>query len=286
MKRDVNRRRLIGELRIDPSIAGKRIADILHESMALPNRQIKKVISTRGILLNGRPAHSERLVRSGDHLQVYLPAKEQVKVQAVSMELKVLFEDPWLLVLDKPPGINVHNTRPGEPPALVNGVAHYFQSKGETVTPRPVHRLDRNASGVVLFAKSAEVQTVLTEKWDSDVTRKIYWVLAEGAIDEKKVVETAILGKPAKTIIEPVANYGSFTELRVEIFTGRTHQIRLHLASLGHPVVGDRGSTLSKQIGRRLALHAEMLELVHPVTAERICFVSPPPREAFERIMK
>lgn len=280
----MEKRKVIGEIKVLKEHKGKTVLELMRSELMLANRQIRRVISTRGIRLNGRSVHSEQRVREGDLIRVDLPEAEQVKVEPVCMELNVVFEDSSLLVLDKPPGINIHNTRPGETPALANGVAHYFRARGEIITPRPVHRLDRDASGIVVFAKSAEAQTVLTQRWDTDATQKLYWVLVEGPVETRMTIDAPILGKPALTLVEPLAIYRDVTELRVQIRTGRTNQIRVHLASIGHPVVGDRKNPSSIS-SRRLALHAESLELLHPKTMEKVRFLSPAPREAFRRII-
>lgn len=273
-------RRIIGQMTVGKEDGGRPIIELLREVLALPKRQIKKAIATRGIRLNGRPVHSERRVKAGDYLEVSLPGQEQVKVEPVPMELAILYEDQWLLAVNKPVGINVHNTHPGQPPALANGVAHYFQAKGRAVTPRPVHRLDREASGVVLFAKDSAAQTRLTAAWTGETVRKTYWALVEGALATAGEVRTPIRGKAAHTVYRPLNQHDGYTELAINIYTGRTHQIRIHLAQVGHPLLGDRRyNPGSGFCTNRLALHGEELALVHPVTGEELRLVAPVPRD-------
>jgi 23S rRNA pseudouridine1911/1915/1917 synthase len=283
----MSKRRILGQLQIAEGMAGQKIIDLLRNQLSLSNRQIRKIIATHGIRLNGRVVHSERKVRVGDTIFIDLPDKEQVKVEPVLMDLKVIYEDQWLLSLNKQAGIAVHNTRQGESPSLVNGVVHYFKARGETLTPRPIHRLDREASGIVLFAKDAQTQTRLTEVWNTDQVKKRYWALAEGRVEEAGVVQSMIRGRDAVTFYEPVKLYKGFTELAVEIKTGRTHQIRLHLLDSGHPLVGDRKYNHSSGIrAPRLALHAEVLEIIHPVTRDKLRLVVQAPREEFEHLIR
>jgi 23S rRNA pseudouridine1911/1915/1917 synthase len=186
------------------------------------------------------------------------------------------------LAVNKQTGLNVHNTRPGEPPALVNGVAHYFLEKKQIITPRPVHRIDRDTSGVVLFAKSAETQRKLTLNWGTGQVKKKYWALVEGKLAKEDVINTPLAGKKASTAFSPLKIHHSYTELSVEILTGRTHQIRRHLKLIGHPVLGDRIYNQDSRIAvGRLALHAWVLELYHPHTGGRLVLEAPVPKIEF-----
>lgn len=278
-------RKVIGQMTVGQEYEGRPIIELLREVLAVPNRQIKKVIATKGIRLNGRPVHSERKVKAGDVLEISLPGAEQVKLEPMPMELTIIYEDRWLLAVNKPSGINVHNTRPGQPPALVNGVAYFFQSKGQIITPRPVHRLDAEASGVVLFAKDASTQTRLTTDWTGDTVHKTYWALVEGTLEEAGEVRVPVRGKPAQTHYQPICHHQGYTEVSVNIHSGRTHQIRIHLAHIAHPILGDRRYNSDSGIRTgRLALHGEVLELMHPMTGEQLRLQAPVPRDEIFRL--
>lgn len=278
----MGKKKEIAALTIHPGLTGKKIIEILREELKIPNRLIRKVILTKGLFLNNKPIHSESKVKTGDRILVKLPFNEQVKVEPVSMDLTVIYEDEWLLAVNKQTGLNVHNTRPGEPPALVNGVAHYFMEKKQIITPRPVHRIDRDTSGVVLFAKSAEIQRKLTRNWGTEQVKKKYWALVEGELAKEDVINTPLAGKKASTAFSPLEVHNSYTELSVEILTGRTHQIRKHLKLIGHPVLGDRIYNQDSRIAvGRLALHAWVLKLDHPQTGRRLVLEAPIPRMEF-----
>lgn len=278
----MGKKKQIAALTVRSGLAGKKVIALLQEELKISNRQIRKVISTKGLFLNGRPIHSESKVKAGDRLIVKLPVNEEVKVEPVPMDLAVIYEDDWLLAVNKRTGLNVHKTRPGEPPALVNGVASYFMEQKSMITPRPVHRIDRDTSGVVLFAKSAGIQKELSHKWGTEQVKKKYWALVEGELRKEDVINTPLDGKSAYTSFSPLKTHNGYTELSVEIRTGRTHQIRKHLKLIGHPVLGDGlYHAYSKITVGRLALHAWILELVHPRTGNRLVLEAPIPWAEF-----
>lgn len=278
----MGKKKQIAALIVHPGLAGKKVIALLQEELKISNRQIRKVISTKGLFLNGHPIHSESKVKAGDRLIVKLPVNEEVKVEPVSMDLTILYEDDWLLAVNKRTGLNVHNTRPEEPPALVNGVAYYFLEQKKMIAPRPVHRLDRDTSGVVLFAKSAEIQKELSQQWGTEKVKKKYWALVEGEVRKGEVISIPLDGKEAYTAFLPLKTHNGYTELSVKIRTGRTHQIRKHLKLIGHPVLGDRLYHPSSKITvGRLALHAWILELVHPRTRDKLVLEAPIPWAEF-----
>ncbi len=274
----MEKRKTIAEIKIAKDHPARPVIEILREELKLPNRQIKKIIATRGLIVGGRRVHSEYRVRPGQTLRVTLPEKEQVRVTAAAMDLDIIFEDQWLLAINKPAGINVHNTRADEPAALVNGVAAHFQSSGRHLTPRPVHRLDRDVSGIVLFAKDAQTQTILTGQWQTAAVRKTYWALAEGTPEGEGSIDLPVRGKPALTLYRLRRRYEGYSELAVEIITGRTHQIRFHLSRVGHPILGDGLYNRESEFRvNRLALHAERLEFPHPSTGALTILSAPVP---------
>jgi|SRR5690554_38564 len=288
----MGRKKEIAALQISSNLAGKKVIEVLKEELEIPNRQIKRVVYTKGLFLNRRPVHTERKVKIGDLLSVKLPVAEQLKVEPAPMRLSLIYEDEYLLAVNKPSGINVHNTRCDEEPALVNGIAHYLMEKKQVITPRPLHRIDRATSGLVLFAKSAAVQNKLTKQWGTNRVTKKYWALVEGAAENEGTIGIPLKGKKARTRFFPIQVHQGltssvFTELILEITTGRTHQIRKHLQLIGHPVLGD---VLYNQNSRlnvgRLALHAFTLKLYHPKTGDPLSLKAPIPRADFSYLLK
>ena len=280
-------KKTIARMIIGQNAAGCKVIDLLRNTLSLSNRQIKKIIATRGLFINGRPVHSEYKVICGQELKVKLPVDEQVKVQPLPMDLLIIYEDEGLLAVNKPHGISVHGTSPGGPPSLVNGVAYYLQSKNGLVTPRPVHRLDRDTSGVVLFAKSAAIQTELTNQWQTRQVIKKYWALVEGTPAQEGIISSPVKGKHAETQYHLIKKHDHFSEILAVITTGRTHQIRIHLQSIGHPVLGDRIYNKKSAItAGRLCLHALELALIHPVTKESLKIHTPISLDDFKITLK
>lgn len=276
----MGRKKTIGQLIIAKSMQGKRVLDILQQELSLSNRQIRKVIRTKGLFINGRLVHSNYNVKTGEELRVKLPIKEQIKIEIYPMELSIIYEDPWLLGINKPAGINVHNTRPQETPALVSGVAYYLHNKKECITPRPIHRLDKDTSGIVLFAKSANIQSKLSADWNSQLVTKEYWALVEGTIYKQGIIDLPVKNKPALTKYYPKKQYNGFTEVNIKLMTGRTHQIRKHFKAIGHPVLGDKIYNAHSCFSLpRLALHAIKLKFTHPVTNKEMQLQTESPRE-------
>ena len=267
-------KKTLAKVTITPELAGWTIAAILKDELHLSARQRQKVVRTRGIRLDGKQVHSLVKVKVGQVLEVLLPEVEQVKVPARPMDLDVLYEDEYLLVVNKPAGMTVHNVQPDGSASLAEGVAYYFQQHGRVITPRPVHRLDKDASGVVIFAKSAQIQEQLTKAWPD--AEKIYWVQVHGELTENGEITAPVKGKPARTKYTPLETHEGVTTLEVRLYTGRTHQIRIHLSQIGHPVVGDPLYGYGEN--QPLALHCRQITIIHPAFNQPIQFAAPLPK--------
>lgn len=271
------KKKTLAKLEITVKLVGKTVIDILKEDLNISSRQRQKIIRTKGVSLDGRLVHSQTVVKVGQILEVKLPQAEQVKVTVKPLALDIIYEDDNLLVVNKPAGVVVHHIKINrQETSLVQGVAHYYQQQGLVITPRPVHRLDKDASGLVVFAKSAMMQEKLTAIW-TQIT-KLYWVQVSGRVEQGGEITTPIKGKHARTKYVPLQVSNDLTTLRVQIYTGRTNQIRIHLAQLGFPVVGDRIFGLSR-VRQRLALHCWQISFDDPLTNELRSFIAPIPQE-------
>lgn len=269
---------VVAEDKVAPGCAGMELGRFARDVMGVSSRRLQKAVRTQGLLLNGRPAHSKTKVRSGDFVQVVLPAREQVKLPAASPQnLRILYQDPWLLGIDKPAGLPTYS--PHSPKGAANQVAGYFLAQGLKLTPRPVHRLDTPASGVLVFAKDAQTQQALTELWAQGQVQRCYYAICQGRLEKPLEIDLPLQGRPALTKVQPLAVHSHCTELAVELLTGRTHQIRRHLAALGHPLLGDGRYGLAQGDQSRLALHASSVSFPHPQKkGELITICSPIPR--------
>ncbi|MGH9456276.1 MAG: RluA family pseudouridine synthase [Thermoanaerobaculia bacterium] len=201
--------------------------------------------------------------------------------------MRILYEDAHLLFLDKPPGIVVQRGYDADEPVLLEIAAEYLRPKGEEAIL--MQRLDRGTSGVIFFSKDRAINARLTRQFERKEIRKEYVALAEGRIDEGREIDAPLArigpisfgvregGKRAVTRIEPVAASDAATFLRIELLTGRTHQIRVHLASIGHPLVGDW--LYGERNAARPMLHARALTMRHPVSNEPLRVEAPIPAD-------
>ncbi len=259
----------------------------------------RKLKSTDGaVLVNGQAASWLDMVRPGDTVSVTWPA--QCRIEPLPLPLTVVFEDEALLVADKPAGLLVHPTTDPARPSLANAVIGYFRAKNVSCGFHPIHRLDRNTSGLILIAKNPHVQHLFGRAGGNAIERTYLAVVSgvlqppAGTIDAPigRHPDSIILrmvradGQTAVTHFETAETIGSDSLVRLRLSTGRTHQIRVHLAHIGHPIFGDDlygGSTAL--IGRQ-ALHAAQLSFIHPFSSETVCLTSPVPSDMSELLAK
>ena len=269
---------------------------------AISRSRWKQLIETGRVLLNGAPVlKPNAALAPGDVLACTLPDPEPVGLVPADIPLDVLYEDADLIVLNKPAGLVVHPAPGHAADTLVNALLHHcadLQGIGGELRPGIVHRLDKDTSGVLVVAKNEAAVAGLVAQFSSHAVRKEYLALAWGALKKPSgVVDLPIgrhpvhrqkmavteKGRAALTRYEVLAAGPLAALLRVRIETGRTHQIRVHLAHLGHPVVGDatygrarHGLPADLQIPRQM-LHAHVLEIAHPRTGRPLVFTAPPP---------
>ncbi len=287
-------------IQIDPAANGRTVLSLLRREFACSDAHISRLKRREtGIRLNGARCYVTARVSAGDELTVEIGDLPDGHIVPMAYPLCVAFEDEDLLVLDKPAGIAVHqSTRDPEELTLENAVCHYL---GGQISPHPVSRLDRGTSGLMAFAKSGYVHERLRRQMHTEAYRRIYLGVAIGRVDppagtielsigmaEGSTYQRAIRaeGQRAKTVYETLAVNENFTLLRLIPETGRTHQLRLHMAAIGYPLAGDwlYGAEDRVLIGRP-ALHSYELALTHPITGEELQFASPLP-EDMRRLME
>jgi 23S rRNA pseudouridine1911/1915/1917 synthase len=294
-------------LRAEPEDAGKRLDQVVHERLTQFSRsRIQQWIRDGRVLANGARVRPSHLVRAGEFIDVEPADSPPLHATAEDIPLEVLFEDKDLVAVDKPAGMVVHAGAGVHSGTLVNALLHRFgqlSGVGGAFRPGIVHRLDRYTSGVLLVAKNDAAHQNLAEQFSGRQVEKTYLALVHGNVRQEtgridrpiardpvhRTRMTARLGegRSAWSEYQVMARFGGFTLLQVRIGTGRTHQIRVHLSSLGHPVVGDTlygapGKVEGMPALGRYFLHAHRIGFRLPSTGEHVTIVSPLPWELEE----
>lgn len=315
---DSELRRVRFEIRRDLK---KRLDKYLTDRIGFLSRnQLQKLIDEGGVLVNERPPKASTLVKAGDVIEVVVPTPPGSSIEPEDIPLDVLYEDDDLIVLNKQAGIIVHPARSHLKGTMLGALAFHFRHRSggglsgvgeEFARPGVVHRLDRHTSGCIVFAKQDEAHWKLGHQFEHRRVDKRYIAVVQGAVEpdiqvidlplgphpsrekgyrEKYVVRHDELGKPAVTIVRVRERYtvpgkggpAHFTLVELELKTGRTHQIRVHLSHLGWPIVGDdmyAGKPFTTPEGReviaRQSLHAAVLGFTHPVSEQPMVFTAP-----------
>ncbi len=250
----------------------------------------------RGITADEEPVRSIDRLKTGQTVRLRLP-NDKVRVEGVPLALDIVYEDADVLVINKPPYLAVHPSAGHEEPTLAAAVVAHYQAQGTPLAFRPINRLDRNTSGLLLAAKHAQAAHTLSGKDDAR-PHKEYLAVVLGKLDGEGVIEQPIRIKPGFGITREVGEGGKYcltrwtslaaddelSLLRVTIETGRTHQIRVHLAWLGHPLAGDTMYGKDTRFMPRHALHCSHMWFIHPVTGDQVELTAPLPGDLSELI--
>ena len=283
----------VGAEEAEPSVGA-----VLAGPLGFSRDEVRRLTRQRAIRLNGRRTTPSARVRAGDVVSAATGPDGAPSVVPSPLELRVVHEDDDLLVVDKPAGILVHPVLRGQTGTLANGVAHRDLLRGVRARVHPVHRLDRDTSGLVLFARTPLAHRRLDPQLRDHTLRREYVALVRGRVRGDDGIVDAPIGRdpaaparravrpdgaPARTRFRVLERFADATLLRLELETGRTHQARVHLRHLGHPILGDPvyGPGGPQPIGRQ-ALHAASLSLLHPSTGAPAVFHSPLPPDMTE----
>jgi 23S rRNA pseudouridine1911/1915/1917 synthase len=286
------------ELVVPASAAGVRLDRFLAESPGVGTRsQAKRLVDAGRVTVDGVARKSAHALAAGSRVAVVLDLPLPTTIEPEDLPLIVLYEDAYLLAIDKPPGMVVHPAPGARRGTLVNALAHRLGALagvGPADRPGIVHRLDRDTSGVLLVARTAPALEALARQFRERAVHKRYLAIvrgrvarASGTIDRpigrhpRERKRMSVHGQRARTALtrwEVVERFADATLLRLAPETGRTHQLRVHLAAIGHPVLGDavygrrragRAAAGASECARQ-ALHAEELRFTHPVSGERV----------------
>ncbi|HKD05399.1 MAG TPA: RluA family pseudouridine synthase [Bryobacteraceae bacterium] len=280
---------------------GKRLDALLHERLPEFSRaRIQQWIKAGRVLVNDRAGKPSYAVRGDERIDLEPTEPPPLKAVPEAIPLTVLYEDDACVVIDKPAGMVVHAGAGIHSGTVVNALLHRFARLsriGGDLRPGIVHRLDRFTSGVLLVAKADPAHRDLALQFSSRRVEKIYLALVEGKLSGSGRIEKPIardpknrarmtarlaLGRTALTDWQAMEHFDGFTFLRIRLGTGRTHQIRAHMAALGHPVAGDRLYGAKPSAWRRYFLHAHRLTFCSPATQELVTVESPLPQELDE----
>lgn len=286
--------------------AGSRIDKYISDNIAeLTRSAVQGLLSKKSVLVNGKSVSKNYKLRSGDEVTVEIPEPEPMDAVPEDIPLEIVYEDSDLLVVNKPKGMVVHPAHGNYTGTLVDALLHHcgdsLSGINGVIRPGIVHRIDKNTSGLLIVAKNDAAHLHLAEQIKAHSFTREYEAVAVGAFkelsgtvdapigrhktDRKKMCVTQENSRNAVTHYEVLKQYGGYAHVRLRLETGRTHQIRVHLAYIGHPVLGDDvyGKPYKGLEGQ--CLHARKIGFIHPSTGEYMEFSSELP-EYFQAILR
>lgn len=278
-----------------------RLDNYLIDKLDSSRSKIQKLIKNNSILVNDKNTKSSYLVKTGDIITITDVKEESGNIEPEDIKLDIVYEDEYLLVVNKPSGMVVHPGCGNRNHTLVNALMHHSKlSNLDNIRPGIVHRIDAYTSGLLMVAKDDKTHRELALELKSNKAKRKYLALVHGVIVEdtatidapigrdtknrKKMCVTPINSKDAITHIKVLERYIDTTFIECTLETGRTHQIRVHLSYINHPIVNDSVYGYKKQINPTFGqmLHAYTLGFTHPVTHEYLEFKAEPPKEFME----
>lgn len=271
------------------------VLHVLKEQFLLSDRLITKLKKANKIYLNSLPTYTKKSVTVGDTVSVLIDFEEDnSNIVASNIPLNIIYEDDYLLVLNKPANIAIHPSILHFDNSLSNGVKFYFDKLGLKKKIRIVNRLDRNTSGIVVFAKNEYIQECLIKQMKTKELKKEYLAIAKGILESKSgtlnfpiarkegsIIERTVSsdGDSAITHYDVVKEFNNLSLVHIVLETGRTHQIRVHFSYIGHPILGDTLYGSPSKLINRQALHSYKLTFIHPVTKKVVSLEAPLPND-------
>lgn len=291
-------------LTVSDSFAGVRADKFISESADISRSFAASLIENGNCLLNKKSCGKNYKVKEGDILEITLPDTEEPEIAAENIPLDIVYEDNDLLVVNKPKGMVVHPAPGHYSGTLVNALMYHCRDSlsgiNGVIRPGIVHRIDKDTSGLLIVAKNDLAHNGLAEQIKVHSFARKYEAVVMGGVKENGTVNAPIArhkidrkkmavspeGREAVTHYEVMENFNKYSHLKLTLETGRTHQIRVHLAYIGHPVAGDTvyGDGKPKWLNGQ-CLHAREIGFVHPITKDELYFTSPLP-DYFEKMLK
>ena len=275
--------------------------NILQNNLKISSRLLYKLIKNNCISLNGKECDTRNIASPNDIITINFDySEDNSNIVPTEMDLNIVFEDDWLLIVNKPAGIATHPSVLHFSDSLCNGVRFYFDSIGLKKKVRPVNRLDLNTSGLVVFAKCEYIQECLIFQMKSNAFKKDYLAICDGIFEDKvgvidlpiarkenSIIERCISedGQISITHYEVLKEFDNFSLVKCSLETGRTHQIRVHMSNVGHPLIGDSLYGTDSNLIERQALHCYHICFSHPIFKNDLDFVCDLPDD-FKKLTK
>lgn len=269
---------------------------------------IKRLIQSGDILVNGQKKKASHHLKGGERITLAIPAPVECHMLAEDIPLDIVFEDEDVMVVNKPQGMVVHPAPGNNSGTLVNGLLHHTKDLSNingVMRPGIIHRIDKDTSGLLMIAKNDRAHHSLSEQLKEHTILRRYYGLVKGVVKPNRGTVDMPIGrhehyrikmavveknsKPAVTHFEVIKRYPQYTLVRFQLETGRTHQIRVHMEKIGHPIAGDplygKGDKNNPFKTQGQCLHAHTLGFIHPRTGETLVFKAPLPKN-FQQILK
>lgn len=268
----------------------KTIKEVLKSHFHISDRLLLKLKRANQIFLNEKPVFVHAPIHWNDTVKVEICFQEKSEnILPIKMELDIVFEDEGMVILNKPAGIPIHPSMAHFTNSLSNGIQYYFEKNHIETKIRPVNRLDKDTSGLVIFAKNEYIQESLIRQMENHLFQKKYLAILTGTLDESSktgiinaniarkegsIIEREINpnGQKAITHYHLIQNFADHCLVEFQLETGRTHQIRVHSKYFGHPILGDSLYGTPSEFISRQALHSYKISFLHPVTKEKMKF--------------
>lgn len=287
-------------------VSGERIDSFLAKRLDLTRTRVQELIKSEQVKVNNKKVKSSYKIEENDEIEVIIPEIEEVEIMPEDIKINIVFEDKDIAIINKQAGLVVHPAQGHYSGTLVNAILYHIKDlsgiNGE-IRPGIVHRLDKDTSGLIIIAKNDKAHLELTNMFQNKEIKKIYLAIVKGKLNKKKgrivtqigrdrndrkkmaVLDSLTQGKNAITNFRVIDQNERFSLVKVDIETGRTHQIRVHMKYMGYPILGDAvyGRVDSE---KRQMLHAYKLEFLHPITKEKMEIIAELPDDFKKALIK